>query len=176
MRDYLYVSLGGNRQGPVRTYVNLFLTMWLGGLWHGANWTFALWGAYHGMLLALERANDRRGFGWRLPRALQVGLTFVLVMLGWVLFRAPTLAEAGRMFRGLAGLAGWGAVFPWTHAGLLHWGMWLLGLGLVFAARNTWEIRWRPTVRLALGLAALFLLCVAVFLVNTSSPFLYFQF
>ncbi len=176
LRDYLYVSLGGNRQGPLRTYVNLFLTMLLGGLWHGANWTFALWGAYHGTLLALERANNRRGFGWRLPRALQVGLTFVLVMLGWVLFRAPTLAEAGRMFWGLAGLAGWGAVFPWTHAGLLHWGMWLLGLGLVFAARNTWEIRWRPTVWLALGLAALFLLCVAVFLVNTSSPFLYFQF
>ena len=91
LRDYLYVPLGGNQKGRVRTYVNLFVTMLLGGLWHGANWTFMLWGAYHGALLALERMNGKRGFGWRLPRVFQVGLTFVLVMFGWVLFRSPTM-------------------------------------------------------------------------------------
>ena len=176
LRDYLYIPLGGNKKGPVRTYVNLFSTMLLGGLWHGANWTFALWGAYHGALLALERMNGKRGFGWRLPHSLQVALTFALVMFGWVLFRSPTMAGVARMAAGLAGLNGWGGAFPLADAGALNWAAWLFCLALVFCARNTWEIRWRPSVRLALGLAILFLVCVATFLVNTSSPFLYFQF
>ncbi len=176
LRDYLYVPLGGNQKGRVRTYVNLFSTMLLGGLWHGANWTFALWGAYHGALLALERMNGKRGFAWRLPRVVQVGLTFMLVMFGWLLFRSPTLDGVARMAKGLAGLNGWGSAFPLADAGSLNWILWLLCLALVFAAKNTWEIRWNPTWRLALGLAVLFLICVATFLVNTSSPFLYFQF
>lgn len=176
LRDYLYISLGGNRKGKIRTYANLFLTMLLGGLWHGANWTFVLWGAYHGILLALERMNRKRGFAWWLPRPLQVAFSFVLVMWGWVLFRSPTLAGAGRMVRGLAGLNGWGASFPLAEAGILSWGALVFCLVLVFASRNTWEIRWKPGGGLALALAALFLLCVAVLLVNTSSPFLYFQF
>ena len=176
LRDYLYVPLGGNRRGPVRTYVNLFLTMLLGGLWHGANWTFMLWGAYHGLLLAAERMRGKRGLTWALPRPLQVAFTFVLVMFGWVLFRAPTLTEAGRMFAGLAGLNGWGAAWPLAGSGALNWGMLGLGSGVALAARNTWEIRWRPSIWLAAVLLALFALCVATFLVNTSSPFLYFQF
>lgn len=176
LRDYLYIPLGGNRKGPIRTYVNLFLTMLLGGLWHGANWTFLLWGAYHGGLLALERMNGKRGFGWRLPRIFQVGLSFVLVMFGWVLFRSPTMSGVARMAKGLAGLNGWGVAFPLADAGSLNWAVWLFGLALVFAVKNTWEIRWNPNWRLALGLAVLFLICVATFLVNTSSPFLYFQF
>lgn len=176
LRDYLYVPLGGNRKGAVRTYVNLFLTMLLGGLWHGASWTFMLWGAYHGALLALERMNGKRGFGWRLPRPLQIGLTFVLVMFGWVLFRASTLDGLARMSKGLAGFHGWGGAYPLAEAGALNWAALLFCLALVFATKNTWEIRWQPSRRLAVGLALLFILCLAVFLVNTSSPFLYFQF
>jgi alginate O-acetyltransferase complex protein AlgI len=176
LRDYLDIPLGGNRKGAVRTYVNLFLTMLLGGLWHGASWTFMLWGAYHGGLLALERMNHRRGFGWRWPRALQVGGTFLLVMFGWLLFRAPTMEGFARMARGLAGANGWGCAFPLADGGMLNWGMMVFCLVLVFAAKNTWEIRWQPSRRLALGLAILFVICVATFLVNTSSPFLYFQF
>jgi alginate O-acetyltransferase complex protein AlgI len=176
LRDYLYIPLGGNQKGPVRTYVNLFLTMLLGGLWHGASWTFMLWGAYHGSLLALERMNKRRGFGWGLPRPFQTGLTFVLVMFGWLLFRAPTLGGFIRMAKGLVGISGWGSAFPLADSGALNWGVLLLCLVLIFMAKNTWEIRWQPSRRLALGLAALFLICVGTFLVNTSSPFLYFQF
>lgn len=176
LRDYLYVPLGGNKKGPWRTYANLFLTMLLGGLWHGASWTFMLWGAYHGALLALERMNGRRSLGWWLPRPLQVGSTLVLVMFGWLLFRAPTLAGLARMCRGLVGANGWGSAYPLADAGALNWGGLLLGLVLVFAAKNTWEIRWQPSKRLALGIAVLFVVCVATFLVNTSSPFLYFQF
>ena len=176
LRDYLYVTLGGNRKGPVRTYINLFLTMLLGGLWHGANWTFVIWGAYHGVLLALERMNHKRGLGWWLPRPLQMSFTFMLVMVGWLLFRAPSLEVFSRLAKGMSGLNGWGATYSFVDAGALQWGILLFSLILVFAARNTWEIRWQPSRRLALGLTFLFLVCVAVLLVNTSSPFLYFQF
>ncbi len=176
LRDYLYIPLGGNRRGPVRTYVNLFLTMLLGGLWHGANWTFMLWGAYHGALLALERMNGKKGFAWRLPHGGQVAFTFVLVMVGWILFRAPTLTGFGRIVTGLVGANGWGQAYPLADAGALNWIIWLFCFVLVFASRNTWEIHWKPGWRLALALAVLFVVCVGTFLVNTSSPFLYFQF
>lgn len=150
--------------------------MLLGGLWHGANWTFVLWGAYHGLLLALERMSGKRSFAWRLPRPVQMTFTFVLVMLGWVLFRSPTLAGVVRMAKGLVGVNGWGAVYPLAGTGALNWTALMGCVGLVFAARNTWEIRWRPNIWMAVALLALFALCVATFLVNTSSPFLYFQF
>ena len=176
LRDYLYIPLGGNRKGPLRTYVNLFLTMLLGGLWHGASWMFLLWGAYHGTWLAAERMMGRRGFAWRLPRAAQTAWTFLLVMFGWLLFRAPAPDRFLRMVKGLSGMHGWGEAYPLANAGALNWGALLLCLALVFAAKNTWEIRWRPGWRLAFGMTILFLICVGVFLVNTSSPFLYFQF
>ena len=176
LRDYLYIPLGGNRRGPVRTYINLFVTMLLGGLWHGASWTFMLWGAYHGALLALERMNCRKGVGWRWPHSLQVGFTFVLVMFGWVLFRATTLEGVARMLQGLLGVNGWGEAYPFRQSGLLNWILLILCAALVFASKNTWEIPWRPSGRLIVGMVLLFVVCVAVFLVNTSSPFLYFQF
>ncbi|OQC53413.1 MAG: hypothetical protein BWX54_02412 [Verrucomicrobia bacterium ADurb.Bin018] len=100
----------------------------------------------------------------------------MLVMVGWLLFRAPSLEVFSRLAKGMSGLNGWGATYSFVDAGALQWGILLFSLILVFAARNTWEIRWQPSRRLALGLTFLFLVCVAVFLVNTSSPFLYFQF
>ncbi len=176
LRDYLYIPLGGNRHGPFRTYFNLFLTMLLGGLWHGANWTFVIWGGYHGTLLAIERATGKRGLV-RGPVALQRGVTFLLVLFGWVLFRCATLEQAGAMFAGLFGLHGVGLnILPWFRAFPLPAVM--LGLAAVVAwgFRNTWEIPWRMGFRLAVVLAVLFSVCVAVILVNSSSPFLYFQF
>src|SRR5262249_32843690 len=96
LRDYLYVSLGGNRRGTVRTYVNLLITMVLGGLWHGAAWTFVIWGVYHGTLLVVYRLIG----GPETPApgppatALARGGVFHLVVLGWVFFRAPTFGDA----------------------------------------------------------------------------------
>jgi alginate O-acetyltransferase complex protein AlgI len=102
LRDYLYVPLGGNRGGRWATYRNLTLTMLLGGLWHGANWTFILWGGYHGLLLALERAVSLprwlRGAAWR---PLGVAATFLAVCVGWVLFRAQSFADAAAVLAGL---------------------------------------------------------------------------
>ena len=99
LRDYLYISLGGNRIGRIRTYVNLAITMLLGGLWHGASWLFVIWGGMHGLLLVLERL-ARRLFGevaffkTGFARVLLGLLTFALVCQTWVLFRAESMDAA----------------------------------------------------------------------------------
>ncbi|MEJ8575010.1 MBOAT family protein [Microbaculum marinum] len=103
-RDYLYVPLGGNRDGPLRTYANLWIVFLVTGLWHGANWTFILWGAWHGVLLAAERASGWRDKRFTAPAAVVAAraLTLLLVMGGWVLFRSPDLAAAGAYYAALA--------------------------------------------------------------------------
>ncbi len=106
LRDYLYVSLGGNRGTTFQTYRNLVLTMLLGGLWHGANFTFVIWGAWHGAWLAIERALGVDAA----PRhfnPLKWIFTFLLVILGWVLFRAENLHVAGRMYQAMFSFSGW---------------------------------------------------------------------
>jgi hypothetical protein len=114
LRDYLYVPLGGNRCGTFRRYANLLVTMLLGGLWHGAAWTYVLWGASHGALLAINhswramRSRFPEGPAWinRVGCALGAVLTFVAVFGTWVIFRADDLPSALRILRGLAGLNG----------------------------------------------------------------------
>ena len=92
LRDYLYIPLGGSRRGTGATYRNLLITMLLGGLWHGAAWTFVAWGGYHGLLLAIERAAGERGSGDgnAIGVIIRRLLTFHLVCIGWVFFRAES--------------------------------------------------------------------------------------
>jgi len=97
LRDYLYIPLGGNRAGTGRTYVNLMIVFLLCGLWHGAGWTFLVWGAWHGLWLVVERGLGRKTFYAALPAWARVLLTFVLITVGWVIFRADTLAQAARL-------------------------------------------------------------------------------
>jgi D-alanyl-lipoteichoic acid acyltransferase DltB (MBOAT superfamily) len=112
LRDYVYISFGGNRQGERRTYRNLMLTMLLGGMWHGANWTFLAWGGYHGALLCAFRASQGRGeppfvvhnstqsHGLRpsgLRKLLRIAVMFQLICIGWLLFRADSMQQAGGM-------------------------------------------------------------------------------
>ena len=103
LRDYLYVSLGGNRHGTARTCVNLMLTMLIGGLWHGASWMFVLWGAMHGLYLVLERwLRQWVGPSTRiLPPALLAGLTFLVITLTWIPFRAPDLGTMAAVLAAL---------------------------------------------------------------------------
>src|SRR5438477_5142306 len=113
LRDYLYIPLGGNRKGKVRRYLNLFMTMLLGGLWHGAGWTFIVWGGLHGIYLLINhgfRALCAR-LGWRVRfgRAGELAagaVTFLSVVIAWVFFRADSFATAGIMLHGMAGSAG----------------------------------------------------------------------
>ena len=177
LRDYLYVPLGGNRKGPIRTYINLFLTMLLGGLWHGASWTFVLWGAYHGCLLAIERASGKRSLMASFPVAVQRASTFLLVLLGWLFFRCESMGQVVSMLRGMTGLNGWVGQSPiaWGRESL-HLALLAFSLVLAFAAPNSWQIRWRGGWLAAAILGILFVLSVMTMMVNTSSPFLYFQF
>jgi D-alanyl-lipoteichoic acid acyltransferase DltB (MBOAT superfamily) len=104
LRDYVYVPLGGKRRGEYRRMLNLMLTMLLGGLWHGAAWSFVLWGGLHGLYLVVH-AQWRR-LGWGMPPKLAQGLTLVAVLLAWVPFRAEGLSATGRILQGMAGLNG----------------------------------------------------------------------
>jgi alginate O-acetyltransferase complex protein AlgI len=116
-RDYLYLPLGGNRRGPSRTYLNLALVFALCGLWHGAAWTFLAWGLYHGCFLMLERGSFSR-FLEHLPLPVRHAYLIVAVMVGWVLFRSPSLRYAGSMIGALFGTQGWDdPVFPLAQYG-----------------------------------------------------------
>ncbi|HYM03974.1 MAG TPA: MBOAT family protein [Stellaceae bacterium] len=195
LRDYLYIPLGGNRRGPARRYVNLFLTMLLGGLWHGAGWTFILWGALHGTYLVLNhlwRALGRRdaapsAFALAIGRA----LTFLAVLVGWVLFRADDVSSAFALLRAMTGLDGVAA------SGVIdHQAAFLLIVPLllfVWLAPNMPELTgydprpgqrslrtaparlaWRPSPRWALALGSL--LAASLLSLSRVSEFLYFQF
>jgi alginate O-acetyltransferase complex protein AlgI len=174
LRVYLYVPLGGNRKGHGRTYVNLVATMVLGGLWHGANWTFLVWGAWHGGLLALERFWREKHPTPTLPRPIAVAWTLILVMLGWVFFRATDLSAAFRMMAGMAGVYGleFSPAFAWQLASEQLWVM-LIGSVLVFAL--PW-IRTRSQGTVRVLLIPLFLWAVATLSSQAFTPFLYFQF
>lgn len=98
LSDYIYKPLGGSRKGELKHHRNLFITFLISGLWHGANWTFILWGAYHGflqsLLVAKNKIKSKCNIGWRLPRVVAVSITFVLMLFGWVLFRANSFSGA----------------------------------------------------------------------------------
>jgi len=115
LRDYLYFPLGGNRKGVARRYINLFITMLLGGLWHGAGWTFVLWGAVHGFYLSINHAwhalrrslgHDIEGEGGRSGRILARTITFIAVVLAWVLFRSENMDAAMTMYGAMFGFNG----------------------------------------------------------------------
>jgi len=147
LRDYLYIALGGNRRGRVRRYANLLVTMVLGGLWHGASWSFVLWGALHGSYLVVHQLwRSRRGAATEavaagpLVRLACWGLTMLAVLLGWVLFRASTLEGVGAMLTAMAGLAGHGPTdaILWNE-GLQAQRGWLLCSAWALAALLPWN-------------------------------------
>jgi alginate O-acetyltransferase complex protein AlgI len=188
LRDYLYIPLGGNRHGPARRYINLLLTMLLGGIWHGADWTFAVWGLMHGMFLALNHAWNAFKGRLVMPHFLAQGLTFIAVVTGWVFFRASGLPMAWDMIKSMTGLNG----FVWhPAAGLLLAGILLL---MIWIAPNTQEMTgyagpaepkdvsdlstvpkiWQPTLEWAVYTG--FLLAASLMMFSRISEFIYFRF
>ena len=198
LRDYLYIPLGGNRKGEMRRYVNLFLTMLLGGLWHGAAWTFVVWGALHGFYLTVNHLwnqfvrKGRKPSRWSVP--LRWALTFLCVMIAWVVFRADSMATAMHIYKGMLGLNGTSlsafSEFAIPYRKPEFFQTLLLGLVICLALPPTIALqRWVPAVpRLAARphLSAAATIGIAVFTVvllglsisklGTYSPFLYFQF
>jgi alginate O-acetyltransferase complex protein AlgI len=179
LRDYLYIPLGGNRRGPVRTYINLALVMLLGGLWHGASWNFVIWGAIHGGMLCFERFMGRRSPYHFLPDAARVMLTFLLVNLGWVFFRAADLPAAVAFCRSLVGLA-----TPVPNEVLLggviyqpyYLATFAIAALVVWTAPQTWDWTRRITPFKAVVILALFLLSLVVLSTQAFNPFIYFIF
>jgi alginate O-acetyltransferase complex protein AlgI len=179
LRDYLYVPLGGNRRGPLRTYVNLFIVMLLGGLWHGAAWTFVVWGGLHGALLALERWNGRRPVYHRLPAPLQTLATFLLVLASWVVFRAESLPAAGRFLGAMLGLGETAPAAPIVH-GLVatpyHLGTLLVAAAVTWGAPQSWDWTRTLTVPRVAAAAVLFAVSMGVLATQAYNPFIYFIF
>lgn len=201
LRDYLYFPLGGNRRGPARRYVNLLITMLLGGIWHGAGWGFVIWGGLHGLFLVVNH-------GWRKLRGgrpVQTvyarlacwSLTFLAVTLAWVFFRAETAEGAFAMFAAMSGLAATtppapdALTFGWEQVGYLA-----VGAVIALALPNTQELmakyrpalnfsgqstrpaflalRWRPN--LAWGAAFVVMMILGIFAIAEPTEFLYFEF
>lgn len=169
LRDYLFIPLGGSRGSTLLTARNLFLTMFLGGLWHGANWTFVAWGLYHGALLAGLFFWKKAG-SFALPVLWARATTFLAVLFGWVLFRSDGFPTVILIWRQMFGFEGIGHV----HILNRQWFMLCFALILTQSAPNTWEIRWRPRIWQAVAMAAITLLVVLY--LGKTSPFLYFQF
>jgi alginate O-acetyltransferase complex protein AlgI len=204
LRDYLYIPLGGNRHGPIRRYLNLAVVMLLGGLWHGANWTFVAWGAVHGALLGVNHAWRNVPISkWRLmnsaaARVLFIALTFLAVTLAWVPFRADTIGQAGRLMSelfplGVGGPSAWASFHPFAPHRPAVLLLFVVALA-TFLLPNTNQIfaRFDPVINLsvadlrhrvslaalewraALALSGIFVLSLLHLL--RVSPFLYFQF
>ena len=179
LRDYLYIPLGGNRKGPRRTYVNLALVMLLGGLWHGAQWQFVAWGAFHGIFLGAERRAGNTAIYSGLPGPLRLLLTFALVLISWVLFRAENLSAA---LAYLCAMFGLGAQSPaaaligpqlYTPANLL---LMALTAWVVSRKGQSWDFAAELNGFKVLLVALLFALSLTAMFTQSFNPFLYFQF
>jgi len=196
LKNYLYISLGGNRKGQLVRYRNLMLTMLLGGLWHGANWTFVIWGGLHGLYLCIQH-------GWKTlqknrdqkPSAASAVagrvLTFVAVMVAWVFFRAPDMASA---FAVLAGMAGGNGISMITSLDMQAYGILIVSAVIAFWLPNTNELflsddnketksvssvslfrgDWSPNLRWGLAVGLIFALCVLS--IDQAKGFIYAQF
>ncbi|OPZ98035.1 MAG: Peptidoglycan O-acetyltransferase [Planctomycetes bacterium ADurb.Bin412] len=179
LSHYVYIPLGGNRLGKPRTHINLLLTFLVSGIWHGAGWTFILWGALHGFASIIQRLfND---LGWHLHRRVGRALTFAFVTVTWVFFRARCMADAGKVLRGMFVSSD----FSWETINLIlpaemssssakNW--LLVGLVIVFLGRNAvkYSHSFRPNWRNALATAIL--LVVSILYMSRISPFIYYNF
>ncbi|HEY1326795.1 MAG TPA: MBOAT family protein [Casimicrobiaceae bacterium] len=180
LREYLYIPLGGNRRGEARTLANLLVTFALGGLWHGAAWTFVAWGVLHGVGLVTLRLWRRLGL--ELPNLLAWAITMLFVMCTWVFFRAASLGDAVAMLRAMVGLSGVPAAGTgWIPAVGALTGAWpaIVAIGafvLCLRARNSNRMvaEFRP--RLVNGAAVTAGLVAALLQLGNVSPFIYFNF
>ncbi len=171
LRDYLYIPLGGNRHGAARQMASVVATMLLGGLWHGANWTFVAWGGLHGAALAANAAFNRARVP--VPRPLGWLLTMAFVLIAWVLFRAPEFPAAWRMLAGMAGQGGLGPV-------ALKDG-WVLPLAAILAiggptSQRVAETLLRPKPWMAVPAGAALVLLLLLSGGRLHDAFIYFQF
>ena len=183
-RDYLYIPLGGNRKGSSRTFVHLLLVFLLCGLWHGANWTFVVWGLFHGLFLGLERLGLSRLLD-RSPKALRYVYVMSVVSIGWVFFRSATITNAGSYLAAMFGFArGDGIRFP-IDAYITPEIVFLIAVGTLLSTpvmdsakkASGWPhpTAWKEAIRQT-GLLVIFLLSLITIVSGSHPSFIYFQF
>ncbi|MMZ58616.1 Peptidoglycan O-acetyltransferase [compost metagenome] len=170
LKDYIYIPLGGNRKGVSRTYFNLVITFVIGGIWHGAGWTFVVWGLLHGIAQVVQRLWNKTGIS--LPSWVYWFITFLFINFSWIFFRAETWNDALKVLRGM------------FNFGEIHVSIDLLGqvvlisaaLAVALVARNSMEMknRFAPNLKYAAFIAFLFVFSILYF--NQVSEFLYFTF
>jgi alginate O-acetyltransferase complex protein AlgI len=177
LREYLYIPLGGNRKGKFRTYFNLLITMVLGGLWHGAAWSYAIWGTFHGLLLAIERfiTTHVKVKQTALVVTIKAVFVFVTVTLAWLLFKLPEFTHVIAYLKALAG--------NWQrpHNGLpivlvLTYSIPVIGYHLVYLLRSTESIRTQQLISKCEPLLFGLMLFLIVTNSGSSNSFIYFQF
>jgi D-alanyl-lipoteichoic acid acyltransferase DltB (MBOAT superfamily) len=178
LRDYLYIgALGGNRKGFARLCLNVLVTMLLGGLWHGAKWTFVIWGGLHGSVLALERIWDRYRPEWlpRMPKILALLLTFHIVVIGWIFFRAETFETAIAFLGGIGASTAASAVLTPLACVLIVFGMAIHFTPPDLGQRLALRLRTLPAPALGL-LAGIVILIIDAMRFEGVAPFIYYQF
>lgn len=187
LRDYLYIPLGGNRKGMPRTCYNLMTTMLLGGLWHGANWTFVVWGGLHGIYLVVyklfggvkggNRENAAAGRFLYLMKNLHfIILTYMLVLITWLLFRSPDISSAAGYFARMMSFTG---AWNWSIVLLLLMIMgviYLIDLPAYITDDEFWVEQLPLYVRLPIFVVLMLLVVMILFQQNVATPFIYFQF
>jgi len=180
LRDYLYIPLGGNRHGTARMYLNVMITMLLGGLWHGASWQFLIWGGLHGGYLVVHKQYSCTAIAqmWRnnvVYLLLSWWLTMSAVALAWVFFRATSLGDAVWILHNLSGMMGWGTFsLPWGLSASL------IGVMVLMVLEERWQLQTRllnaPFIVQGIALATV-LMVLSVFAVTEQQiAFIYFQF
>jgi alginate O-acetyltransferase complex protein AlgI len=175
LRDYLYIPLGGNRKGEGKTYRNLMITMLLGGFWHGASFTFLLWGGIHGTALSVERWGRTHHPGFRMPKPLAWFITFNVVCVAWVFFRAPNLSTAFDILGGI-GLSGPSPLVTLPMVFLV-----VAAIAVQFFPHDMWRRAeaWlvaRPVAFQGIAIGALIVAADAAVGQQGVAPFIYFQF
>lgn len=168
LRDYLYVSIGGNRKGAWTTYRNLMITMTLGGLWHGAAWTFVLWGIWHGLALTAERLSN-----FSPPKFIGWIMTMLIVVIGWVLFRSDSLETAETILNRMFTMSGGIDWYPPLAIGALV---------CLVVEHLAWKTKLRSAMRLPVSAwyspiaTAVMIWALMLYAPQGFRPFLYFQF
>ncbi|QDX22116.1 MBOAT family protein [Pandoraea pnomenusa] len=194
LRDYLYIPLGGNRHGEARRLTNLMITMLLGGLWHGAAWTFVVWGGLHGIYLCVQHTFSKLVGDIRFPgaRAASVLLTFLCVVVAWVFFRADNLHSAITILHGMAGGAGrghWTEMYQGKDAWTFAWAVMACLAAVWFLPNSNQIVEWlfrenrhrvsKNMLQITAAIASVVIAALGVvstFGATVHSPFLYFQF
>ena len=181
IRDYLYIPLGGNRVSTGRLYFNLWFCFLLSGLWHGANWTFVIWGAYHGVFLVLDRLFWTEA-SHKLPKAFNIAVTFFFVVIGWTVFRAESIGHLWAYLSAMLGQAADPPAFKYITSNVFFFLALALAISFVPSFNRPWAWlegwrRWAYRQEAALGGAFLLLvLAIGKMSTLTFNPFIYFRF